>query len=399
MKKISGMLIIFILSTFYSLSVSADMPVRFICSSIECTSGEQAEVTVRISDNSGIASLTIGLEWNPDILSLAEPKTVMGDNFKTGMTAENKSIDGKYYFSWCDTKNQVNDGNVITLNFICNSDASSGKYDINLNISGLKDENGEVVDYTAANGIVTVNNKSDNDSTDSNKNNDKNDDTHQGSSTGGRGNSLKDKDAPDNTFSDNTDNTVADINSQEQNQPSDNGFSDIKESDYFYNAVIWAAKRGISTGVSDRLFAPYDKCDRAQAATFIWRLEGEPKANSSSNPFNDINSDEYYYNAVLWGCDNNIINGVTKTEFSPFNPVTRAQFVTLLWRLNGCPNLDKSNEHNMFDDVSPNDYFYEPTYWAAEQGITNGTADGIFSPNDVCTRAQIITFLYRYNNL
>ena len=399
MKKIIGMLIIFILSTFYSLSVSADMPVRFICSSVECTSGEQTEVTVRISNNSGIASLTIGLEWNPDILSLAEPKTVTGDNFKTGMTAENKSIDGKYYFSWCDTKNQVNDGDVITLNFICNSDASSGKYDINLNISGLKDENGEVVDYTAANGIITVNNKSNNNSADNDNNDNKNDDTHQGSSTGGRGNSLKDKDAANNASpapggKDGSDSATESAPKDEGNS-TDNIFTDIKESDYFYNAVIWAAKRGISTGVSDRLFAPYDKCDRAQAATFIWRLEGEPKASSSSNPFNDINSDEYYYNAVLWGCDKNIINGVTKTEFSPFNPITRAQFVTLLWRLNGCPNLDKSNEHNMFDDVSPHDYFYEPTYWAAEQGITNGTADGIFSPNDVCTRAQIITFLYR----
>lgn len=398
MKKIIGMLIIFILSTFYSLSVSADMPVRFICSSVECTSGEQTEVTVRISNNSGIASLTIGLEWNPDILSLAEPKTVTGDNFKTGMTAENKSIDGKYYFSWCDTKNQVNDGNVITLNFICNFDASSGKYDINLNISGLKDENGEVVDYTAANGIITVNNKSNN-SADNDNNDNKNDDTHQGSSTGGRGNSLKDKDAPDNAApalggKDGSDSATESAPKDEGNS-TDNIFTDIKESDYFYNAVIWAARRGISTGVSDRLFAPYDKCDRAQAATFIWRFSNSPKTGLISNPFNDINSDEYYYNAVLWGCDKNIINGVTSTEFSPSEPVTRAQFVTLLWRLNGCPNLDKSNEHNMFDDVSPNDYFYEPTYWAAEQGITNGTADGIFSPNDVCTRAQIITFLYR----
>ena len=398
MKKFIVLLSI-ILSALCPMCVSADTPMRFVCSSAECVPGEQVEISVRASNNSGISSLTIGLEWNPEVLSLAEPKTVTGDNFKTGMTAENKSIDGKYYFSWCDTKNQVNDGNVITLNFICNSDVSSGKYDINLNISGLKDENGEVVDYTAANGIITVNNKSDNDSTDSNKNNDKNDDTHQGSSTGGRGNSLKDKDADDNAApapggKDGSDSATESAPKNEGNS-TDNIFTDIKESDYFYNAVIWAARRGISTGVSDRLFAPYDKCNRAQAATFIWRFSNSPKTGLISNPFSDIKPDEYYYNAVLWGCDKNIINGVTKTEFSPSEPVTRAQFVTLLWRLNGCPNLDKSNEHNMFDDVSPNDYFYEPTYWAAEQGITNGTADGIFSPNDVCTRAQIITFLYR----
>ena len=398
MKKFIVLLSI-ILSALCPMCVSADTPMRFVCSSAECVPGEQVEISVRASNNSGISSLTIGLEWNPEVLSLAEPKTVTGDNFKTGMTAENKSIDGKYYFSWCDTKNQVNDGNVITLNFICNSDVSSGKYDINLNISGLKDENGEVVDYTAANGIITVNNKSDNDSTDSNKNNDKNDDTHQGSSTGGRGNSLKDKDADDNAApapggKDGSDSATESAPKDEGNS-TDNIFTDIKESDYFYNAVIWAARRGISTGVSDRLFAPYDKCNRAQAATFIWRFSNSPKTGLISNPFSDIKPDEYYYNAVLWGCDKNIINGVTKTEFSPSEPVTRAQFVTLLWRLNGCPNLDKSNEHNMFDDVSPNDYFYEPTYWAAEQGITNGTADGIFSPNDVCTRAQIITFLYR----
>lgn len=398
MKKFIVLLSI-ILSVLCPMWVSADTPMRFVCSSAECVPGEQVEISVRASDNSGIASMTIGLEWNSEVLSLAEAKTLTGNNFQTGMTAENKSIDGKYYFSWCDTKNQVNDGNVITLNFICNSDTSSGKYDIKLNISGLKDENGEVVDYTAANGIITVNNKSDNNSADNDNNDNKNDDTRQGSSTGGRGNSLKDKDAANNASpapggKDGSDSATESAPKDEGNS-TDNIFTDIKESDYFYNAVIWAAKRGISTGVSDRLFAPYDKCNRAQAATFIWRFSNSPKTGLISNPFSDIKPDEYYYNAVLWGCDKNIINGVTKTEFSPSEPVTRAQFITLLWRLNGCPNLDKSNEHNMFDDVSPNDYFYEPTYWAAEQGITNGTADGIFSPNDVCTRAQIITFLYR----
>lgn len=171
----------------------------------------------------------------------------------------------------------------------------------------------------------------------------------------------------------------------------DASFSDVKPGDYFYDAVKWGVSKGIVSGTGGLAFSPEIACKRAQIVTFLWRAKGSPSV-SYNNPFNDIYSSDYYYNAVRWAAKNNIASGTSKTTFSPNGSCTRAQAVTFMWRAAGSP---KVNATNKFRDVSTSDYFYQAVMWALSKGIVNGTSDTTFSPNQSCTRAQIITMLYR----
>lgn len=169
-------------------------------------------------------------------------------------------------------------------------------------------------------------------------------------------------------------------------------FTDVKNTDYFYNPVKWAVKEGITTGVSDTSFAPGDTCTRAHIVTFLWRAFGKPKA-VGDNPFVDVPSGQWYSEAVLWAAERGLTNGVSETSFAPDQPCTRAQIVTFLYRIAGEPVLPGSSG---FKDVSnPDAYYYRPVIWAVANDITYGTDDTHFSPDDYCTRAQAVTFIYR----
>ena len=169
-------------------------------------------------------------------------------------------------------------------------------------------------------------------------------------------------------------------------------FVDVPASAYYYDAVLWAAEKGITGGVDDTHFAPNAACTRAQAVTFLWRAAGCPAPKSNVNPFTDVKAGSYYYDAVLWAVENGITKGTSDTTFSPDTTCTRGQIVTFLWRSQKSPASDSANP---FTDVAADAYYADAVLWAVKEDITNGTSSTTFSPDADCTRAQIVTFLYR----
>ena len=169
-------------------------------------------------------------------------------------------------------------------------------------------------------------------------------------------------------------------------------FVDVTANAYYYDAVQWAVNNGITNGTSETTFSPNDPCTRAQVVTFLWRSAGCPAPKSSEMPFKDVGKGSYYETAVLWAVENGITNGTSATTFSPDEDCTRAQIVTFLWRSQGMPDAGTTNP---FTDVTSGEYYYNAVLWAVENGITNGTSATAFGPDEVCTRAQIVTFLYR----
>lgn len=175
-------------------------------------------------------------------------------------------------------------------------------------------------------------------------------------------------------------------------QPSQKGFNDVKPGDYFYDAVNWAVEKGITTGTSATTFSPNASCTRAQIVTFLWRASGSPEPKTASNPFTDVAANAYYCKAVLWAVENGITTGTSATTFSPDSPCTRAQGVTFLWRANGSKAASAAAS---FTDVASDAYYAPAVAWAAEQNVTGGVGNGLFSPDTTCTRAQIVSMLYR----
>lgn len=173
----------------------------------------------------------------------------------------------------------------------------------------------------------------------------------------------------------------------------DTPFTDVDADDYFYDAVLWAVQEKITTGMTDTLFGPEESCTRAQMVTFLWRAAGEPEVKDAENPFTDVKSSDYYYDAVLWAVEQGITNGMTATTFGPEVTVTRDQTVTFLWRAAGKPLAE--NAQNPFTDVKEGAYYYDAVLWAVEQKITTGMSATTFGPEEDCTRGQIVTFLYR----
>ncbi|MBE6932816.1 MAG: hypothetical protein E7464_05515 [Ruminococcaceae bacterium] len=182
-------------------------------------------------------------------------------------------------------------------------------------------------------------------------------------------------------------------------QPASNPFTDVKAGAYYYDPVLWAVNEGITTGTGNgTTFSPDMNCTRAQVVTFLWRAAGSPKPTSSYNPFRDVKAGAYYYDAVLWAVEKGITTGTGNgTTFSPDMSCTRSQVVTFLHRSAGTPAPTSSR--NPFRDVASNAYYYNAVLWAVEKGITTGTGDGTtFTPEMVCSRGQIVTFLYRRYN-
>lgn len=168
-------------------------------------------------------------------------------------------------------------------------------------------------------------------------------------------------------------------------------FKDVLPGAYYYDAVQWAVDSSITTGVGNDLFDPNGICTRAQIITFLWRAAGCPEPETTVNPFNDVKSGDYYYKAVLWAVETGITKGISAGQFRPNDSCTRAQAVTFLFRAFGT----KTNAVSAFRDVSQNAYYAPAVNWAVKDGVTNGTAPALFSPDTTCTRAQIVTFLYR----
>ena len=171
-----------------------------------------------------------------------------------------------------------------------------------------------------------------------------------------------------------------------------NFFVDVPADAYYHDAVLWAAENGITGGVDDTHFAPNASCTRAQAVTFLWRVAGSPVPKTTAMPFADVKAGSYYYDAVLWAIEQGVTKGTSDTTFSPNATCSRAQIVTFLWRSQKSPSADGVNP---FTDVAADAYYASAVLWAAENGITGGTTATTFSPNANCTRAQIVIFLHR----
>lgn len=168
-------------------------------------------------------------------------------------------------------------------------------------------------------------------------------------------------------------------------------FKDVASDSYYYEAVQWAVEKGITVGTSTDTFSPGVSCTRAQMVTFLWRVAGSPAPKSTTNPFKDISSTDYFYNAVLWAVENEITSGTGADTFSPATTVTRAQTVTFLYRAAGSPAVSGGS----FSDVAADAYYAKAVAWANENGITSGIGSNKFAPNADCTRGQIVTLLYR----
>lgn len=173
-------------------------------------------------------------------------------------------------------------------------------------------------------------------------------------------------------------------------------FTDLVTPSSYYNAVLWAVEQNITTGISETEFGPKNPCTRAQVVTFLWRYAGSPEPTSMEHSFTDIVEGSSYYKAVLWAVERGITKGISETEFGPKEPCTRAQVVTFLWRYAGSPE-PTSMEHK-FKDIVEKSSYYKAVLWAVEQEITKGVSINGFGPKDSCTRAQVVTFLWRYNN-
>lgn len=173
---------------------------------------------------------------------------------------------------------------------------------------------------------------------------------------------------------------------------SENPFTDVPSGAYYEDAVVWAVKKGITSGTSATTFDPDGSCTRAQAVTFLWRAAGSPEPKSAAMPFTDVPAGSYFEKAVLWAVENGITKGTSDTTFTPDASCTRAQIVTFLWRANGSHAV---SGNSAFSDVAADAYYAAAVAWAEKNGVTGGIGGGLFGSDNTCTRAQIVTFLHR----
>ena len=175
----------------------------------------------------------------------------------------------------------------------------------------------------------------------------------------------------------------------------DHPFTDVDSNAFYYDAMLWAVENGVTTGVTATEFMPKADATRAQFVTFLWRMAGEPEPTITEHSFTDVKEGTFYYKAMLWAVEKGITKGVTKTTFQPYAPVNRGQAVTFLWRYAGEPE-PTTTEHN-FTDVKEGTFYYKAMLWAVENDITNGITKTTFQPLVTANRGQVVTFLYRYN--
>ena len=174
-------------------------------------------------------------------------------------------------------------------------------------------------------------------------------------------------------------------------------FSDVQDAaSWYYQPVYWAVKHHVTKGTAETAFSPDQTCTRAEIVTFLWRYFGEQNVKASVS-FDDVSPTEFFFEAVKWAVDNQITNGITVDTFSPDDSCTRAQMVTFLWRSLQSPEAGSAD--CSFIDISENEYYYQAVKWAVDKHITYGVSDTEFSPDSFCTRAEVVTFLYRASSI
>ena len=176
-----------------------------------------------------------------------------------------------------------------------------------------------------------------------------------------------------------------------------NPFLDVNESHFFHDPVLWAVENGITNGIDAEHFDPMGVCNRAQVVTFLWRAAGSPEPVTTEHPFTDVAAGSFYEKAVLWALEMGITNGLTADTFGPNAVCNRAQVVTFLWRAND--SREPGLEENPFTDVAAGSFYEKAVLWALEHGVTTGASDTTFNPGGQCLRAQVVTFLYRADQI
>ncbi len=171
-----------------------------------------------------------------------------------------------------------------------------------------------------------------------------------------------------------------------------NPFEDVKEADWFYSPVMWAVNTGVTGGKTATTFAPNEFCTRAQVVTFLYAAAGKPEVKAENNPFEDVAESDWFYKPVMWAVANGITGGKTATTFAPNEICTRAQVVTFLYAAAEKPAVN--NGENPFEDVAGDAWYLNPVLWAVDKGVTGGTSLTTFGPDNNCSRAQVVTFLY-----
>ena len=172
-----------------------------------------------------------------------------------------------------------------------------------------------------------------------------------------------------------------------------NPFKDVPEDSFYIDPVLWAVEKEITNGATADTFNPNGECQRAAVVTFLWRAAGSPEPTTTENIFTDVNETDFFYKAVLWAVEKGITNGLTADTFGPYALCNRAQVVTFLYRAMGTPEVTSTN--NPFTDVTATAWYGPAVLWAVEKGITNGMSATEFGTNSTCNRAQVVTFLYR----
>ena len=173
----------------------------------------------------------------------------------------------------------------------------------------------------------------------------------------------------------------------------ENPFKDVKPSDFYYTPVLWALENNITSGTAPDEFSPYEACLRSQVVTFLWRAAGKPQPTTKVNPFEDVKPSDYFYKAVLWAVENGITYGADATHFEPNGVCNRSQVVSFLYRAFKKPPVEGAS--NPFDDVPAGEWYATPVLWAVKEGIAYGLSTSEFGPNATCNRSQVVTFLYR----
>lgn len=178
--------------------------------------------------------------------------------------------------------------------------------------------------------------------------------------------------------------------------PVENPFADVQTSDWYYKPVMWAKTNGVTGGLTETSFGPNVNCTRAQVVTFLWAANGKPEPTAGENPFTDVQASDWFFKPVMWAVENGVTGGLTATTFGPDKICTRGQVVTFLWAAADKPAPEAAG--TAFTDVQASDWFYNPVLWAVENGITSGLTATTFGANNQCTRGQIVTFLYAAEN-
>lgn len=342
--------------------------------------GESVEVSVRIAGNPGLAAWMFRVSWDTGALSLDLSEggaAEAGPAFAAG-TLLAKQTDTGLTTSWFSI-NEVDAGGELFRFRLKASPSASGEYPITVTCSEQNTINiqEEQVAVSGGSGTVTV----------------------TGTGSAGPGPDSQGAEASGSGRP-----SGGDTNAQETESESDgtstpvetgNPFRDVSAGAYYYDAVLWAARQGITTGTGPAQFSPDAVCTRAQMVTFLWRAAGSPQPVVMGNTFTDVAPGSYYFQAVRWAAENGITSGTSEHTFSPDNTVTRAQVVTFLWRLAGSKRAEGTNP---FADVPADQYYSHAVLWAVTNGLTSGTSATAFSPEDGCTRGQIVTFLYRDHN-